>query len=220
MTAARGSSLAALTGWGVAGLLALVALGQCVGSNNNSFAPTGTPTPLATRFVTPRSLNCRSEPSPGASTVRGLARGDAVSIAEEKDGWARVDGDNLCWVSAAFLSDGQPSGVSIGTTPAVGAAAAAGSRLASSSGSKGSSSQGMSGSVGRQSFYSAGRSSSSKAEYSSRKRSKKARKSRTGRKTRYYDAGSGCPCSGGRVCIGPRGGRYCITSGGNKRYGV
>ena len=33
-----------------------------------------------------------------------------------------------------------------------------------------------------------------------------------------YD--SGCPCSGNRVCIGPRGGRYCITSGGNKRYGV
>lgn len=30
----------------------------------------------------------------------------------------------------------------------------------------------------------------------------------------------GCPCSGSRVCIGPRGGRYCITSGGNKRYGV
>lgn len=29
-----------------------------------------------------------------------------------------------------------------------------------------------------------------------------------------------CPCSGSRVCIGPRGGRYCITSGGNKRYGV
>lgn len=29
-----------------------------------------------------------------------------------------------------------------------------------------------------------------------------------------------CPCSGSNVCIGPRGGRYCITSGGNKRYGV
>lgn len=32
--------------------------------------------------------------------------------------------------------------------------------------------------------------------------------------------GSHCPCSGNNVCIGPRGGRYCITSGGNKRYGV
>jgi hypothetical protein len=27
-----------------------------------------------------------------------------------------------------------------------------------------------------------------------------------------------CSCSSGRVCVGPRGGRYCITSGGNKRY--
>ncbi|QQP95641.1 SH3 domain-containing protein [Lysobacter enzymogenes] len=34
-----------------------------------------------------------------------------------------------------------------------------------------------------------------------------------------YEDGT-CPCSGRRVCIGPRGGRYCITSGGNKRYGV
>lgn len=48
------------------------------------------------------------------------------------------------------------------------------------------------------------------------------RSSRSGSSNRssggYYD--QGCPCSGSRVCIGPRGGRYCITSGGNKRYGV
>lgn len=37
-------------------------------------------------------------------------------------------------------------------------------------------------------------------------------------RSNYID--TGCPCSGSRVCIGPRGGRYCITSGGNKRYGV
>lgn len=30
----------------------------------------------------------------------------------------------------------------------------------------------------------------------------------------------GCPCSGRQVCVGPRGGRYCITRAGNKRYGV
>lgn len=40
----------------------------------------------------------------------------------------------------------------------------------------------------------------------------------TRRQTPEY--GSSCPCSSGNVCIGPRGGRYCITSGGNKRYGV
>lgn len=31
---------------------------------------------------------------------------------------------------------------------------------------------------------------------------------------------AGCPCGSGKVCVGPRGGRYCVTSGGNKRYGV
>jgi hypothetical protein len=35
-----------------------------------------------------------------------------------------------------------------------------------------------------------------------------------------FNNNSSCPCSGGHVCVGPRGGRYCITSGGNKRYGV
>lgn len=34
-----------------------------------------------------------------------------------------------------------------------------------------------------------------------------------------YGDGS-CPCGSGHICIGPRGGRYCITSGGNKRYGM
>ncbi|OEC37037.1 hypothetical protein A7D27_25850 [Pseudomonas sp. 1D4] len=32
--------------------------------------------------------------------------------------------------------------------------------------------------------------------------------------------GGACSCAGGNVCYGPRGGRYCITSGGNKRYGI
>lgn len=45
--------------------------------------------------------------------------------------------------------------------------------------------------------------------------------SSSGRSTQrgIYSSGT-CPCSGSRICIGPRGGRYCITSGGNKRYGV
>ncbi|WP_348635937.1 hypothetical protein [Pseudomonas sp. BP8] len=35
-----------------------------------------------------------------------------------------------------------------------------------------------------------------------------------------FDSGGGCSCAGGNVCYGPRGGRYCITAGGNKRYGI
>lgn len=30
---------------------------------------------------------------------------------------------------------------------------------------------------------------------------------------------SDCACITGRICIGPRGGHYCLTAGGNKRYG-
>ncbi|MGY1408370.1 SH3 domain-containing protein [Luteimonas sp. A611] len=40
---------------------------------------------------------------------------------------------------------------------------------------------------------------------------------RTARTVPLGDRGS-CPCSGSSNCFGPRGGRYCITSGGNKRY--
>jgi hypothetical protein len=44
--------------------------------------------------------------------------------------------------------------------------------------------------------------------------------STTRRRTPDYSYAGICPCRGHHVCIGPRGGRYCITSGGNKRYGV
>lgn len=35
---------------------------------------------------------------------------------------------------------------------------------------------------------------------------------------RAASADYGCACSSGRTCVGPRGGVYCFTSGGNKRY--
>ena len=37
--------------------------------------------------------------------------------------------------------------------------------------------------------------------------------------SRRVFSGGGCPCSSGRICVGPRGGRYCITAGGHRRYG-
>lgn len=43
--------------------------------------------------------------------------------------------------------------------------------------------------------------------------------SKTPKLQQSASSGGNCPCGSGRVCIGPRGGRYCITSGGNKRYG-
>ena len=35
-------------------------------------------------------------------------------------------------------------------------------------------------------------------------------------KPKIYD--ETCSCSSSTNCVGPRGGTYCITSGGNKRY--
>lgn len=61
--------------------------------------------------------------------------------------------------------------------------------------------------------------SSTKSQSSRSRGTSRPAKHHSSRPARLYND-SGCPCSGRLVCIGPRGGRYCITSGGNKRYGV
>ena len=43
-----------------------------------------------------------------------------------------------------------------------------------------------------------------------------ARQSLVPKKT--TEAQGACPCSSGRLCTGPRGGRYCLTASGNKSY--
>lgn len=37
---------------------------------------------------------------------------------------------------------------------------------------------------------------------------------------RRVTSSSNCACGSGRVCVGPRGGRYCISRSGSRRYGV
>jgi hypothetical protein len=39
------------------------------------------------------------------------------------------------------------------------------------------------------------------------------------KKKRQPSGAIGCSCNSTRVCIGPRGGRYCLTANGNKVYG-
>lgn len=51
-------------------------------------------------------------------------------------------------------------------------------------------------------------------------RAKRSAPRRSASHSRSYSASGSCPCGSGNICIGPRGGRYCITSGGNKRYGM
>ncbi|MBB4098008.1 SH3 domain-containing protein [Sphingomonas kyeonggiensis] len=62
-------------------------------------------------------------------------------------------------------------------------------------------------------------SSSARRAASSATRSFRSTATRASR-PRSPSSGGTCPCGSGSVCVGPRGGRYCITSGGNKRYGV
>lgn len=57
------------------------------------------------------------------------------------------------------------------------------------------------------------------AEARARGRRRRARGAAGGASLRGTTSGA-CPCDGGDVCTGPRGGRYCITSSGRKRYGV
>ncbi|SFP39880.1 hypothetical protein SAMN05216229_102138 [Geopseudomonas sagittaria] len=47
-----------------------------------------------------------------------------------------------------------------------------------------------------------------------------ARRSAEQQREKRRAQGGDCSCAGGNVCFGPRGGRFCITSGGNKRYGI
>jgi hypothetical protein len=170
-------------GWGVAGLLALALLGQCLKGPSTS-TPAGATGALGVaniepeqvaaswRYVQPASANCRVDHTTSAEVQRSLSRNDFVGVIRQETGWSLVKGAPNCWVRSDLL--GETRNVAPPrSTP--------------------------------QRTYSGG---SDPGRSTPRRRSEY-----------QSDAGS-CPCRGNRVCIGPRGGRYCITSGGNKRYGV
>ncbi len=191
-------SAGAALGWIAAAIIGLVAIGQCSSKQSPSGpAPAVAATTTATpRYVSARSLNCRSSPDATAKPLRTLARNTFVSITQEESGWSKVDGAPPCWVSTAFLQ----------TSPWT-------SGEATSTGRSGTVAAG----VGAATYF-ASQPSRAQASKSTKSKRKKTRSSAAG-KSRGYGSGT-CPCSGRNVCIGPRGGRYCITSGGNKRYGV
>lgn len=150
-------------------------------------------------YVNADGVNCRVSPSPTARIVTKLSRGREVSVMEGGGGWSHISSPS-CWVSSKFLSEGYVA-------------------QAANSSSTGYNTvrSGSAKSYRRQpspNLYSFGSSPPKKARKSSH-----SAKSRRSSSSGIYSGGS-CPCSGGSVCIGPRGGRYCITSGGNKRYGV
>lgn len=148
--------------------------------------------------VTGNGVNCRAAARTTAPVLGTLHRGDTVPVISSANGWSYVDPNDLpaCYVRSdflAFASSGYSSYVSPRSTSNV--------RSTRSTYRRGSN------------LYSAPRSTISRKRSSASSR-------RSGQSRGLYDSSSSCPCSGGSVCIGPRGGRYCITSGGNKRYGV
>lgn len=150
-------------------------------------------------YVNADGVNCRASPSPTARVVIKLSRGREVSVKEGGGGWSHIPTPS-CWMSSKFLSEGyvaQSANSPSTSYNAVRSGSAKSYRRQSST-----------------NLYLFGSSTPKKARKSSR-----SAKSRRSSSSGIYGGGS-CPCSGGSVCIGPRGGRYCITSGGNKRYGV
>lgn len=152
--------------------------------------------PAGAAYISGSAVNCRARPDAKAPVVAKLHQGQQVSVMEAGGGWSRVAKPS-CWVSSRFISTGYV---------AQAASSAKGSR---SSSARSSSRQ----SANSYSLYN--QTPRLSRPYKTRKAASKRRSSGSG----IY-GGAGCPCSGGTVCIGPRGGRYCITSGGNKRYGV
>ena len=216
MAAQPGSSNAAL-GWIAAAILGTVALGQCVGGKDGSPSPAATPTAAATvvsRHVIARALNCRTEPLACLSRRRVLrqrrrrrrCRGCQWLVADRgRELLGRVA------LPVGRRGVERRHGGSVGHARLCRCGAASGRRNPPHSGGASTGAQ-------RQSFIGSGSAASRIRSGSTRSHT---RKSRAGRKARSYDSGgSSCPCSGRNICIGPRGGRYCITSGGNKRYGV
>ncbi len=144
-------------------------------------------------------VNCRSQPLVAARIVARIPAGSDVTVQQRRDAWSRVKhSPRSCWIASRYLgeqSTADANRASLRQTRAVTRDERADRQRISR--------------PGRRAPLWAGA-----ARHSSR------RQSRPRSAPVYnYDGGS-CPCSGRNICVGPRGGRYCITSGGNKRYGV
>lgn len=186
-------------------LFVLILVGKC--SSGSTGAPGNTTQTAVSEpaYVTARSLNCRREPEASAAISEGLARNDQVVVTERRGEWVRLTragGD--CWVSGTFLANAPVAGTTETGSPTTGAQGLMSTEAGSTVAAAGAG-------------YVAGKSVRSGKRYAG---SRRRGSSRSHRGSGGGYSGSGCPCSGSQVCIGPRGGRYCITSGGNKRYGV
>lgn len=144
------------------------------------------------------TLRGRAGPSARSAVVRTLSRGDRVRVVRRAGRWLEVaQGGQSFWVARRYVVPAASRGAGERRSSARFRASVHGASYRA---------RGVSGAVAHARRVASGRG-----------RHKKRRRARG---YEGYGSSGSCPCSGSRVCIGPRGGRYCITSGGNKRYGV
>jgi uncharacterized protein YgiM (DUF1202 family) len=145
------------------------------------------------------NVNCRNQPRATARIVARISAGTDVSVERRQDVWSLIShSPRSCWVASRYLgeqSTADANRASLRQTRAV-------SRSANTNRER------ISRPSRRSSFWSS-------SPHRSTRRQSRARSA-----PNYNYGGGSCPCSGRNICVGPRGGRYCITSGGNKRYGV
>lgn len=143
------------------------------------------------------AMNCRETPSLYGKVVAAIAKGAIVDGKASAGDWTRIDGAPDCWAATRYL-------VKLDASAKPGASAKPDVRPGTAS--------------SRTSSYRI-----SKPRRLSPAASERASRRATPNEPLFSPRGlnpRACPCGSLQVCIGPRGGRYCITSGGNKRYGV
>lgn len=143
---------------------------------------------------------CRQVPSIRSHVVARLSPGTPVVVSERRSSWSRAaSGGRACWMASHLLVDDAVAG-----TPSY-LLGPGGTRSARAASTPRATSKHRATPMHRASLA-----------FSRPRRSARAGR---GRRTGAFAYGGSCPCGSGRICIGPRGGRYCLTSGGNKEYG-
>jgi uncharacterized protein YgiM (DUF1202 family) len=152
-------------------------------------------------FVSGSSLNCRAEPDRQAEVLGRFTRGTQLEVLERRDGWGRIEADGTpsCWVSEQFLSEEpipeESAQAEEALRPSFEVAADPEPRASTS------------------------RHTSSQRQATARSSESRPRGSSRAAPRSRPSVGGACPCGSGRVCVGPRGGRYCLNSTGTRRYG-
>ncbi|MEI8144124.1 MAG: hypothetical protein WCH83_01550 [Alphaproteobacteria bacterium] len=153
----------------------------------------------ALSLVNASSLNCRSGITLDARVVERLERGASVAVVATQGDWSMVQtaAAATCWVMSQFLS------LPGAATPPLNANAASSPVRAAPARPviRAPSAPAQAEALGVMSASTTG-----------------ARRS-VERRARSWAGSGACPCGSGQICTGPRGGRYCLTASGNRRYG-